>query len=75
MSRTAWKRSCVSPIAPTILRDGQFVLTAPISELTLDEIVAQISGKETRSLDMAGETGTVQAGEAFLELKNVSGCP
>ncbi len=57
----------------TILRDGQFVLTAPISELTLDEIVAQISGKETRSLDRAGQTSTVKAGEAFLELKNVSG--
>ena len=56
----------------TILRDGQFVLTAPIEELTLDQIISHISGKDTRSLDLS-ETSGAELGEPVLELRNASG--
>ena len=49
----------------TILRDGQYVLTAPLSELTLDAIISHIVGQEGRNLSMRQE-GTAAAGEVSL---------
>jgi len=56
----------------TILRDGQYVLTAPLSELTLDAIISHIVGQEGRNLSMRQE-GTAAAGEVILELRHASG--
>ena len=53
-------------------RDGQYVLTAPLSELTLDAIISHIVGQEGRNLSMRQE-GTAAAGEVILELRHASG--
>ena len=56
----------------TILRDGRYVLTAPLSELSLDKIIIQIVGQEARSLAVPQQTAA-SVGEAILELEDVSG--
>ena len=56
----------------TILRDGQYVLTAPLSELTLDAIISHIVGQEGRNLSMR-QDGKSAAGEVILELRHASG--
>ena len=56
----------------TILRDGQHVITAPLSHLPIDTMIEHIVGKRSRGLsDVARER--VELGEALLELENVSG--
>eukprot|EP01037_Dinobryon_pediforme_P016480 gene16480-16659_t len=56
----------------TILRDGRHVLTAPLSELTLESIIEYIVGTQSRGL--AGiERQNSKRSDVLLELKNVSG--
>jgi ribose transport system ATP-binding protein len=55
----------------TILRDGKHVITAPMSELTLELIVQHMVGRRTGFTDMAGDAAP--AGETLLQLDNVSG--
>ncbi len=56
----------------TILRDGRHVITAPLSELTLDSIIEHIVGKQSRGLSGIQRHDT-KRDEILLELKNVSG--
>jgi ribose transport system ATP-binding protein len=56
----------------TILRDGRHVITAPLSELTLEDMVAYIVGRRSRGFsDIASAGGEI--GAPLLELKGVSG--
>ncbi len=56
----------------TILRDGKHVVTAPMSELTLETMIAHIIGRRSRGFsDVRRET--VQVGEALLEARDLSG--
>ena len=56
----------------TILRDGRHVITAPLSELTLESIIEHIVGKQSRGLSGITREDT-RRDEILLELKNVSG--
>ena len=56
----------------TILRDGRHVITAPLSELTLDSIIEHIVGKQSRGLSGILREDT-RRDNVLLELKNVSG--
>ena len=56
----------------TILRDGRHVITAPLSELTLDSIIEHIVGKKSRGLSGIHREDTKRP-DVLLELKNVSG--
>jgi ribose transport system ATP-binding protein len=56
----------------TILRDGHHVITAPLTELTLDSIIEHIVGKQSRGLSGILRDDTRRDG-ILLELKNVSG--
>ena len=56
----------------TILRDGRHVLTAPLSELTLESMIEYIVGTQSRGL--AGiERENAKRSDVLLEFKNVSG--
>ena len=56
----------------TIFRDGQHVITAPMSELTLEAIIEHIVGKQSRGFsDISKETA--ELGEPLLELRGLSG--
>ena len=56
----------------TILRDGRHVITAPLSELTLESIIEHIVGKQSRGLSGIQREDT-RRDDILLELKNVSG--
>ncbi len=56
----------------TILRDGRHVITAPLSELTLELIIEHIVGKQSRGLSGILREDT-RRDDVLLELKNVSG--
>jgi ribose transport system ATP-binding protein len=56
----------------TILRDGRHVITAPLSELTLESIIEHIVGKQSRGLSGILREDT-RRNDVLLELKNVSG--
>jgi ribose transport system ATP-binding protein len=56
----------------TILRDGRHVVTASLSALTLDEIIAHIVGKQSRGLLGISRENTKRS-DVLLELRNVSG--
>ena len=56
----------------TILRDGKHIVTAGISEFTLDSMIAHIIGRRSRGFsDVTRETATL--GEALLETRGLSG--
>ena len=56
----------------TILRDGKHIITAPMSEFTLESMIAHIIGRRSRGFsDVVRETATI--GEALLEARGVSG--
>lgn len=56
----------------TILRDGKHIITAAMSEFTLDSMIAHIIGRRSRGFsDVTRETTTL--GEALLETRNLSG--
>ncbi|MCW6508770.1 sugar ABC transporter ATP-binding protein [Lichenifustis flavocetrariae] len=56
----------------TILRDGKHIVTAPMSEFTLDSMIAHIIGRRSRGFsDVTRETATL--GEALLETRDLSG--
>ena len=56
----------------TILRDGKHIVTAPMSDFTLDSMIAHIIGRRSRGFsDVTRETATL--GEALLETRNLSG--
>ncbi|NAZ38273.1 sugar ABC transporter ATP-binding protein [Rubellimicrobium sp. CFH 75288] len=56
----------------TILRDGQHVITAPLSELPIDTMIEHIVGKRSKGLaDLA--RADVSRGEVLLELRGVTG--
>ena len=56
----------------TILRDGRHIITAPMSEFTLDSMIAHIIGRRSRGFsDVTRETATL--GEALLETRGLSG--
>ena len=56
----------------TILRDGKHIVTAGISEFTLDSMIAHIIGRRSRGFsDVARESATL--GEALLETRDLSG--
>ena len=56
----------------TILRDGRHVITAPMSELTLEKIIEHIIGRRSRGFsDVARQS--VARGAPLLELRGVSG--
>lgn len=56
----------------TILRDGRHVITAPLTELTLDSIIEHIVGKQSRGLSGILRDDTARK-NVLLELRNVSG--
>ena len=56
----------------TILRDGRHVVTAPMSELTLDRIIEHIVGRRSRGFSDV-KRAAVARGETLLELRGVSG--
>ncbi len=56
----------------TILRDGRLVRTAPLSEMTLESMIADIVGRRSRGFsDVAREAAVV--GEALLEARGLTG--
>ena len=56
----------------TILRDGHHVITAPLSELSLDKIIEHIVGRRSRGFsDVARRS--VTRGAPLLELRGLSG--
>ncbi|HLH49981.1 MAG TPA: sugar ABC transporter ATP-binding protein [Roseiarcus sp.] len=56
----------------TILRDGRRVITAPMSELTLDKIIEHIVGRRSRGFsDVARKAA--RRGAPLLEIKGLSG--
>ncbi len=56
----------------TILRDGKHVVTAPMSEFTLESMIAHIIGRRSRGFsDVIRETAAI--GEALLEARDLSG--
>ena len=56
----------------TILRDGRHVVTAPMSELTLDKIIEHIIGRRSRGFSDV-KRAQASRGEPLLELRGVSG--
>ena len=54
----------------TIMRDGQWVATRPASELTMDEIIRLMVGRE---LTNRFPPKTNQPGDVILDVKNMSG--
>ena len=72
MSRTEWTRSFRIADRATILRDGKHIITAPMSEFTLDSMIAHIIGRRSRGFsDVTRETAAL--GEALLETRDLSG--
>ena len=56
----------------TILRDGKHIVTAAMSDLTLESMIAHIIGRRSRGFsDVTRETATL--GERLLETRNLSG--
>jgi ribose transport system ATP-binding protein len=56
----------------TILRDGKHIITAPMSEFTLESMIAHIIGRRSRGFsDVVRETATI--GEVLLETRGLSG--
>ena len=56
----------------TILRDGKHIITADMSEFTLDSMIAHIIGRRSRGFsDVTRESATL--GEALLETRDLSG--
>ena len=56
----------------TILRDGKHIVTAPMSDFTLESMIAHIIGRRSRGFsDVTRETATI--GEALLEARSLSG--
>jgi ribose transport system ATP-binding protein len=56
----------------TILRDGRHVITAPLSELTLEAIIEHIVGRRVRNFgDVTGPPSVI--GEPLLQLRHASG--
>ena len=56
----------------TILRDGKHIITAPMSEFTLESMIAHIIGRRSRGFsDVVREAATI--GETLLEARGVSG--
>ncbi len=56
----------------TILRDGAYVITAPLSELPIDTMIEHIVGRRSKGLSDVARGDAVK-GEVLLELRNVSG--
>jgi ribose transport system ATP-binding protein len=56
----------------TILRDGKHIITAPMSEFSLESMIAHIIGRRSRGFsDVVREAATV--GEVLLETRGLSG--
>jgi len=59
----------------TVLRNGRFVGEYPTAELPRIELVARMIGKDVKEVEALEKrhpgTGSIQAGEPFLSLKNV----
>jgi ribose transport system ATP-binding protein len=56
----------------TILRDGKHIITAPMSEFTLESMIAHIIGRRSRGFsDVVRETPTI--GEVLVETRGLSG--
>lgn len=56
----------------TVLRDGRHIITAPLSEFTLESMIAHIIGRRSRGFsDVTRETAKL--GEALLETIDLSG--
>jgi rhamnose transport system ATP-binding protein len=53
----------------TIMRDGRFVRTAPVEELTIDDIIRSMVGRDLEALFPKTET---TAGDVVLEVENLS---
>ena len=56
----------------TILRDGRHVITAPMSELTLERIIEHIIGRRSRGFSDV-ERRAARRGDPLLELRDLSG--
>ena len=56
----------------TILRDGHHVVTAPMSELTLDKIIEHIVGRRSRGFSDV-KRGRASRGAPLLEARGLSG--
>ncbi|MFZ1962314.1 MAG: sugar ABC transporter ATP-binding protein [Roseiarcus sp.] len=56
----------------TIIRDGRHVVTAPLSELSLEEIIEYIIGRAARGFADV-EPGAEATGDALIELRDASG--
>jgi ribose transport system ATP-binding protein len=56
----------------TILRDGRRVITAPMSELTLDKIIEHIIGRRSRGFSDVARKAAAR-GAPLLEAKGISG--
>jgi ribose transport system ATP-binding protein len=56
----------------TILRDGRHVITAPLAELSMEQMIGHIVGRRSRGLsDVTRQENAL--GETLLELRGVSG--
>ena len=53
----------------TILRDGQFIKSAPISQLTLDQIIEYIVGRSLTEIYPEKDT---EVGDVYLEVKELT---
>ena len=53
----------------TIIRDGAWIETRPASELTVDEVITQMVGREVKNLY---PPNTAEKGEVLLEVRNLS---
>jgi len=56
----------------TILRNGRNLVTAALDEITPQEIVAGIAGKELAAQATYGTRGVTQAGEVILDVRGIS---
>ncbi|WP_304224756.1 sugar ABC transporter ATP-binding protein [Gracilinema caldarium] len=54
----------------TVMRDGHYIATTPIKEITIDQIIAQMVGREV--YDTAHAHGDTTKNEVVLEVKNLN---
>src|SRR5439155_23810152 len=53
----------------TVFRDGAHIITAPVSEMTTEEIIKHMVGRELSNLFPKGEA---EIGEVVLEVRNLT---
>ena len=56
----------------TVLRDGKWVATSPLSEITPKEIIAHITGRKDLEMLTHADRGVDRSGTPLLEVKNLT---